>query len=425
MARNVFASLFRSASIASSYDLLTYLMRGAQSLSGSVVNEATAFSVGAVMSCVSIRSRSVGSTPLKVFERLDARSKRPAVEHSLSAVLRKPNGWQTGFELKGMLEAHRVLRGNAYAWINRVTNPMAPADDREQIAELIPMHPDRVEVDQPSDLGGPILYKLHRKNGRTIDLPQSEVLHLRGLTTDGVKGRAVLQDARDLIGTALAAQEHAAITWQKGGMPYIALSHPKVLSDKAKKGIEESFQDTYGTSREKRRVAVLEEGMTIEKLSLSPQDLQFLETRKFLRSEIAGWFHVPPHMIGDVERSTSWGTGIEQQQIGFAVFALRPDLVAWEQRLTMDLIQNTDKYFVEFNLDGLLRGDAASRSAYYTRMVQIGAFSPNDVRAFENMNPYDGGDVYFRQTNTTAVGDGTTQGNTGAGTGPAEGDASA
>lgn len=405
--RNPFGVLFERRSIGSSYDLMQYLLKGVTSLAGQDVNESTAFNIAAVMTCVSIRARALASLPCRVYERLDERNKKPALTHPLNRVLLQPNKWQTRFELFHMLETHRVLRGNAYAWENRVLVPSADGVERNQLQELIPMHPDRIELlEQTDELDGQApTYRLHRRRGGHIDLPANEVLHLKGLSTDGRTGRSVLTDARELIGSALATQEHSSTFWRGHAVPDIALRHPKTLSPKAKENLEKSWEATYGAGKDKRRVAVLEEGLDIEKLAITAQDAQFLETRKFQRAEIAGWFHVPPHMIGDTEKSTSWGTGIEQQQIGFLVFTLRPDLVAWEQRLTRDLITRTDKYFVEFSLEGTMRGDAVSRGQFYRVMREIGAYSANDVRALENLNPIgEVGDIYLQPTNLAPLG---------------------
>lgn len=366
----------------------------------------------AVWTCVSLRSRALSSLPVRVYERLDERNKRPAVNHPVSRVLSQPNSWQTRAELFGMLETHRVLRGNAYAWKNIANVPGADGVSRPTPIELIPMHPDKVEIVDGNDLSGPALYRYHVRDKAPIDMRPDEVVHLKGLSTDGRKGRAVLQDMREAIGGAIATQDHANALWSRDATPTIALRHPKTLSEKAKKGLEDSWEATYGRSSDKKRVAVIEEGMEIEQLSLTPDDGQFLQTRAFSRSEIAGAFHVPPHMLGDTEKSTSWGTGIEQQQIGFLVFTLRPDLVLWEQRLTRDLIRS-DRFFVEFALDGLLRGDQAARGQFYRVMREVGAYSANDIRAFENMNPIENGDIYLQPTNLAPLGH-DPNGNTGA-----------
>lgn len=391
---NPLRALFELRSIGNSADLLELLLKGGESIAGTSVNERTALNIAAVMTCVSLIGRTVASLPIRAYERLDGRSKQPAENHPLSGLLRKPNSWQTRLEFILMMQTHLLLRGNAYAWINR--SPLT-LDGSEQIQELVPLHPDRVDVTQLEDWS--LAYTLTRRTGQKMPLPSTEVFHLRGLSTDGIKGRSTLEDARDVIGVALATQEHAGSFWRRDATPSVVLTHPKSLSDKAQKNLEEKFEQTYGGGKDKRRVAVLEEGMELTPLSVSPNDAQFLETRKFQRSEIAGWFHVPPHMIGDTEKSTSWGTGIEQQQIAYLTFTIRPWLVAWEQRLNLDLITNRARFFLEFNVDGLLRGDITSRYNAYWRGIQGGWLSPNDVRALENMNPIEGGDVYLAPTN--------------------------
>lgn len=403
--RNPFREVFeRRSAIGTSHDLWTHLVRGTRSSAGTVVNENTAFNVAVVLTCVSLRSRAIASLPIRVYERIDDRSKKPAVSHPLSRVLFRPNSWQTRSELFGMLEAHRVLRGNAYAWINRVTIAGADGVERDQVVELVPMHPDRVVVEEPEEFGAPTIYKLRKKrNGQEVPIPASEVLHLKGLSTDGRMGRSVLQDMREAIGGALATQEYGNSFWSRGANPSVVITHPGDLTQKAKDGLEESWERIYG-GKDGRRAAVIDEGMKIEPLSLTAEDAQFLETRKFSRSELAGALHVPPHMVGDTEKSTSWGTGIEQQQIGFVVFTMQPDLVCWEQRMNLDLVTRPDKYFLEFSVNGMMRGDATSRANFYWRMVQMGAMSPNDVRGLENMNPIANGDVYLQPTNMAPLG---------------------
>ncbi len=396
---NPFRALFnRRDGIGSSHDLWNLLARGSVSASGSVVNERTAFNVAVIGTCVSLISRTIATLPVGIFERTpDGRGKKPAAGHPLERVLQKPNGWQTRAELVQMLQAHLLLRGNAYAWENWVEIPGAGL----QLTELIPLHPDRVQVEQREDWS--LVYTLVQKNGQRVTLPSDEVLHLRGLSTDGFMGRSILDDLRDPIGVALSTQEYSSRFWKDDATPPIVLRHPMALSPAAKSNIETSWSDTYG-SKDKRRIAVIEEGMDIKQLAFTPNDSQMLQTRQFTRGELAAAFHVPPHMIGDTEKSTSWGTGIEQQQIGFLTFAINPWLECWEQRLNQNLITAPNRFFVEFNVNGLLRGDATARSNFYWRMIQMGAMSPNEVRSFENMNPIAQGDVYLQPTNLAPLG---------------------
>jgi HK97 family phage portal protein len=403
--RNPFVALFERRSIGSSYDLLTYLMRGSASTSGQTITETTALNVAAVYTGVAIRSRLLASLPVEVIEKVDSRTSRQAVVHPLRRVLLKPNTWQTPSEFKGMLEAHRLLRGNGYAWINRVTALSGDGVERDQVAELVPMHPDQLEVvDQADDFGGPTTYRLHRRNGQIVPLPAREVFHVKGLTTDGRKGRSFLQDMREVIGGSLALQEHKNSLWSRDATPSLALSHPKSLSDKAKKGIEEGWEATYGRGKDKRRIAVLEEGMKIEQLSLSPEDGQFLQTDQDLRQQIAAALMVPPHLMGLAEKATSWGTGIAEMNLGLLTITLGPDVRIWEERMGLDLISRPDKYQVKFNIRALQRGDFAKQIDSFVKGIQGGFYSPNDVRAWLDENPIPDGDVYLQPMNYVPLG---------------------
>lgn len=392
---NLFAQLFERRSVSTSAELLDFLRKGSESVAGTSVNESTALNVSTVMTCVSLISRTVASLPLQVYERSsDGAQRFPATDHPVTGVLREPNPWQTMLEFVQVVQTQALLRGNGYAWVNWTTNTR---DGSEQVKEMIPLHPDRVRVEQLDDYT--LRYVLERPRNGSLVIPQDEMLHLRGLSTDGYMGRDPLRDARDIVGVALATQEYAGSFWRNDATPTVALKHPKTLSEKARKNLEESFAATYGGGRDRRRVAVLEEGVDLTPITLNAEQSQFLETRKFQRSEIASWFHVPPHMIGDTEKSTSWGTGIEQQQIGFMTFTIRPWLTAWEQRLNRILVKNESRFYCKFTLDGWLRGDINSRYMAYSRGIQGGWLSPNDVRRLEDMNPITGGDVYLAPTN--------------------------
>jgi HK97 family phage portal protein len=283
--RTPFRALFdQKSAIGSSYELAKFLLGGTKSNTGATVTESTALSIAAVMTCVSLRARALATLPIRVYERVDERSKQPAQGHPLSRVLLQPNSWQTRAELFSMLEAHRVLRGNAYAWKNQIDVPSRDTIVRKQVAEIIPLHPDYVEVVDPDVLGAPTKYLVHRqKGGIPIPFDASEIIHLKGLSTDGRRGRSVLQDARELIGGAIATQDYSGNFWGRDATPTMALKHPKALSEKAKKNLEDSWEKTYG-GKDGKRVAVIEEGMEIQQLSLNAEDAQFLETRKFQRA---------------------------------------------------------------------------------------------------------------------------------------------
>lgn len=392
-------------SIGSSAELLKHLLGvGYTSVSGKTVTESSAMNVAAFWTGVNIRSRLLAALPVHVIEKQpDGRSARRRPDHYAARVLLQPNGWQTGYELRAMLETHRVARGNAYAYKETERNIRA---GRDEVTKLFPMHPDRVEVIDEPDEFGPTTYKLHRRNGKEpLTLSSVEVLHLKGMSTDGRRGRSVLQDLREVLGGALATQEHANSLWSHDATPSIALRHPGSLSPLAKTNLEKSWEETYGRGKDKKRVAVIEEGMEIEQLSLSPEDGQFLQTAQDLRQQLAAALMVPPHMMGLAEKATSWGTGIEQQQIGLLTFALSPDVVNWEERLHEGLIHEDDPCRIKFNINGFMRGDSASRSMFYDRMVRMGAFTLNDVLAYEDMNPFDGGDEHITDLNRAPIQD--------------------
>lgn len=387
--RNPLRALFATKSgLGSSEAILDYLTRGSQSISGQHVNETSAMRVAAVYSCVSLIAGTLATLPLHVYERTAEGDRRRRDQHPVSIVFRKPNRLQTRVDFLQQMQTAILLRGNAYArivWDG--TTPM----------ELWPIHPDLVTVEQGRDLS--LRYHVRQANGESKTISQTNMFHVRGLSTNGYMGRSVLSDARDVIGIAQATQEHAGTFWHEGGRPDIVLSHPKTLSEKAKKGLEQQFAAEYGGGHGQSRVAVVEEGLTVTPISINKDEAQFLETRKFTRGEIAGLFMVPPHMIGDTEKSTSWGTGIEQQQIGFLQYTMRRWLVTWEQAIWQQFIEAEPVFYAEFMTEGLLRGDFKAQMDGYEVGIRSGIFSVNDVRKKLNESPVEGGETHWRQLN--------------------------
>jgi HK97 family phage portal protein len=397
--RNPFRVLFEQRSIGTSHDLWTMLSRGSTSSSGAVVNEGSALGVPVILTCVSLISRTIMTLPVDVYERLPDGKKRKADEHPLARLFDNPNSWQDWPMFCQMMQAHLLLRGNAYAWVNWVG---VRGSEFQQATEIIPIHPDQIRVEQRADWT--LVYTLTRKNGQQVTIPADEMMHLRGLSTNGYMGRSPIDDLKDAIGGSISAQDYSGNFWKKDATPPLALMHPKTLSEKAKKGIEESWEKTYG-GKDGRRVAVIEEGMEIKQLSVTHEDAQFIETNKFGRAQLAGAYHVPPHMIGDTEKSTSWGTGIEQQQIGYLTFTIQPWLTVWEHGIRRALITNERRYYVKFKVEGLLRGDSAGRSTFYQRMFGVGAFSPNTILALEDMDPIgEEGDIRYVPSNYVPLG---------------------
>lgn len=373
---------------------------GATTAAGVAVTPDTAMRVAAVYACVRIRSGVVANMPLHIKRRVDDRTREDASDDPLWKIFRRrPNRWQTPSQFKRMLQAHLLLRGNAYAMI---------VASRGRVLELIPLHPDRVECRQNDDLS--LSYVYTRKDGRRITLKQSEVFHLVGLTLDGVNGVSVIKYARETIGLSLAMENHGATIFKNGARVSVVLKHPEKLGKEGLEFLRASLDEYRSGGESEGKALILEEGMSTEKLAMTSEDAQWIESRKFSRTDIAMFFGVPPHMIGDTEKSSSWGTGIEVQTQGFVTFSAEDDLTTWEETINRDLIPEDSDLYAKFNRASLVKGDIKARWGAYVNGLQWGVYSPNEVRAMEDMNPRDDGDIYYPPPNTAG---GTDDGKTG------------
>lgn len=376
--------------ITTSEDLATALRMGLGTHSGSHVTADSAMGVAAVYACVRIISGSVANLPLQVKRRVDDKTREEASDHPLWVLLsRKPNRWQTPAQFKRFMQMSLLLRGNAYAHIVR---------SRGRVIELLPLQADRMRMSQTDGLE--LEYEYQRANGRPEKLRQQEVMHLVGMSLDGVSGVSVIKYARETIGLSLAMEQHGATQFKNGLRPSAVLSHPGSLGKEGAEFLRSSLDEFRAGGDREGRALILEEGMKADTLSMTPEDAQWIEGRKFSRSDIAMFFGVPPHMIGDTEKSTSWGTGIEQQGTGFVTFTLEDHLTVWEQTVARDLIGDDERdIYARFNRSALTKGDIKTRWETHTRAMQWGALSPNEVRAIEDMNPRDGGDIYYDPPN--------------------------
>ena len=299
----------------------------------------------------------------------------------------------TSFVFRETLMTHLLLWGNAYSQIIR--------NGKGEVIALYPLMPDRMTVDR--DEKGQLYYSYLMGNddaptmkGSTVNLSPSDVLHIPGLGFDGLVGYSPIAMAKNAIGMAIACEEYGAKFFANGAQPSGVLEHPGTLKDPSR--VRESWQSTFGGSHNANKVAVLEEGMKYTPISISPEQAQFLETRKFQINEIARIFRVPPHMVGDLEKSSF--SNIEQQSLEFVKYTLDPWVSRWEQSMARSLLTPEEKkqYFVKFNVDGLLRGDYQSRMNGYAVGRQNGWMSANDIRELENLDriPEElGGDLYL------------------------------
>lgn len=359
-----------------------------------------AMRVAAVFGCIRIICGPPSTLPMQVKRRVDARTRLDASDHSLHAVInRKPNKWQKPAQFKKMMQAHVLLRGNAYAAITRGVGG--------RVIALTPLHPDRVRKKQRDDLS--VEYVWTRKDGRQVTFAQDEVMHLFGLTLDGVTGVSPLTYARETIEEAQAMTGHGRATFKNGANVSGALKMPKGSSlDEAQVERLRANMDEYrqGGARE-GKVIILEDGLEFQQIAMTAEDAQWIEGRKFSRGDIAMFFGVPPHMIGDTEKSTSWGTGIETQTQGFVTFTLEDHLTMWEEGLNGDCLDPERRredagIYIRINRNALVKGDIKARWESYQKGLQWGVWSPNDVREMEDQNPRPDGDIYYPPPNMTA-----------------------
>jgi len=367
------------------------------------VSPETAQSVATVYSCVNVIAQSIAALPLKLYRRgADGIVKAPALDHALYIVLHDtPNPELTAFELREMMMTHVLLRGNAYCEIE--------TNGRGDVIGLWPIHPDRVMVyrNNPDEAGNPwpgyrgLLYYIQVPNGKPVTLTSEKIWHLRGPSRDGIIGHSPLQVAHTATALAVKADRLAESVFDNGATPGGILKMDGTLSPEARDRLIASWEERH--KGKAGRVALLEEGMAWETVSLTLQDMQFLESRKFQRSEILALFRVPPHMVGDLDKATF--SNIEHQSLEFVVDTLQPWIVRFEQSITRDLIGKLERarVFAEFSVDGRLRGDQKSRFDAYHIARNDGWLSANDIRALENLNPIEGGDVYWQPLNMGAA----------------------
>ena len=400
----LFSGLFRSRdkpqnrTTGSSY---AFFMGG--STAGKAVNERSAMQMTAVYACVRILSEAIAGLPLHLYEYGGDGSKEKAVEHPLYFLLHdEPNQEMTSFVFRETLMTHLLLWGNAYAQVIR--------NGKGEVIALYPLMPNRMEVNRTDK--GQLYYQYTTSSddaptveGSTAVLMPEDVLHIPGLGFDGLVGYSPIAMAKNAIGLAIATEEYGAKFFANGAAPSGVLEHPGTIKDPQR--VRDAWMSQFSGSRNAGKVAVLEEGMKYTPISISPEQAQFLETRKFQINEIARIFRVPPHMVGDLEKSSF--SNIEQQSLEFVKYTLDPWVIRWEQSLQRTLLSSEEKkrYYFKFNLEGLLRGDYASRMTGYATARQNGWMSANDIRELENLDriPAElGGELYLINGNMLPLG---------------------
>ena len=364
------------------------------STSGKTVTERSAMQMTAVYSCVRILAEAIAGLPLHLYTYKEDGGKEKATGHPLYLLLHdEPNPEMSSFVFRETLMTHLLLWGNAYAQIIR--------NGKGEVVALYPLMPNRMTVDR--DSSGQLFYSYQMNNSDaptmkagTVILKPSDVLHIPGLGFDGLVGYSPIAMAKNAIGLAIATEEYGAKFFANGATPGGLLEYPGTVKDPDR--VRESWNKGFSGSQNAGKVAILEEGMKYTPISIAPEQAQFLETRKFQINEIARIFRVPPHMVGDLEKSSF--SNIEQQSLEFVKYTLDPWVVRWEQSLSRALFTPEEKkqYFFKFNVEGLLRGDYQSRMNGYATARQNGWMSANDIRELENLDRIpaeEGGDLYL------------------------------
>lgn len=358
---------------------------GTMAGTGVYVSPETALRYTTVLICVRVLAESVAQLPCILYRRRADGGKDRATDHPLYWVLHdQANAWNTAFEYKEGQMCNLATRGNGFAYVER--------NKRQQTIGLVPLNPDGATITQARDWSP--LYEMTMPDNTRQKLDASQIHHIRGPLPKGYIGQSMISLAREAIGLGMAAESFGANMYRNGVKPSGLLTHPAKVGPQAVENLRTQFAERYAGLENSGKPLLLEEGMDWKSLSITPADAEFIDGRKFQRTEIAGIFRVPAHLVNDLERSTN--NNIEHQSLDFVIHSLMPWLKRWEEAINRDLLAPDERgeYFCEFLVDGLLRGDFKSRMDGYAIAVQNKWMNANEVRSKENLNPREGGDVY-------------------------------
>jgi HK97 family phage portal protein len=367
------------------------VFRGQKAFTDEMITPEVSLTVPAVLAAFTILSEDISSLPLLLYAQR-GKNKFRAFDNVYYRLMKdRPNEEHSSMVFREIMMGHLLGWGNFFGQL--------VFDKAGEVAEIYPLRPDRMQVER---VKGEKIYTYTTKEGQKRVFFKEEILHIPAFSFDGMIGYSRIAMMRNAIGLARAAENFGSKFFKNDARPGIAIkTKKKNLSTEAIKNLRESFVDVYGGQDNRWKVGVLEEDMDIATIGIPPEDAQFLQTRSFQLGEIARAFRVPPHMIGDVTGSTSWGTGIDSQEQGYVTHTLRPWTTRIEESLNLQLLppDNNGEYFYEHLFADLLRGDLSTRYAAYVQAINNGIMSPNEVRARENMNPYAGGDQYMLPAN--------------------------
>lgn len=371
---------------------------GPSAISGAKVNHETVMGIPAAYACNRIVAEAIAMLPLFVFERVEPRGRRQAIEHTVYGLLhREPNPWMTSFQWRETMQGHLGFRGNAFSEIEygRDGRPKA----------LWPLNPTKMQRPKVSQ-GGTLIYPYILSDGTGVELPQSRVLHIRGLSDDGLWGYAPITVFREAFGVALAEREYESRFFGQGAQPGGVLQAKTKLTKDAQERLATSWKSAHEGLSMAHRVAVLEEGIEWKSIGMSNEDAQFVESRNFSIAEMARIWNVKRHKIQDLTESSY--NNIEQETISHVTDTVQPWVERWEQQLGKDLFLDSEKamLYPKFMLQGLLRGDMTARKGYYESAFDRATLSPNDWRELEDMElinePW--ADQYYHQQTMVVAG---------------------
>jgi len=393
-ARNIFNSVFRPSALTKAQEeLIREIYGGGVTKSGISVNSDTAMRLITVHSCVKVLSETVKQLPFHLMRR-NGRIREKAFDHPVYRLIHdRPNEWMTSAEFWGMAQAHISLRGNFYAY--KATN------GHGEIKELIPLDPDLVvSVKQNPDYS--ITYQIKDVNGAIHEFDQTKIMHLRGLLLNkSYMGLNPIEYVREALGIPAAGEQFVAQYFGKGLHPGAILEYPGSLSPKAHADLREAIKKKYEGLGMSHEFMLLDEGMHITFPEIKLVDAQFLEQMKFSESQICGLFRVPLMLIQSGDKAPTYASA-EQFMLSFVVHSVMPILVNIEKAVNRDLLSPKDQetYYAKFSVNALLRGSMEERAKFYREMVNAEIMNPNECRALEDLNPYDGGDEFRTRTST-------------------------
>jgi HK97 family phage portal protein len=359
----------------------------------------TALQLTAVYACVRVHANAVSTLPFQMYREKPNGAKEQIRDHWLYRLFAKrPNAYQNPMEFRAMMHGHLELRGNAFAYI--VSNRKGEATD------LHPIHPDRITIELLADLpdGGPNWrYRVRNRDGSEVIIARTDMFHIKGLSSDGIVGYNPIALARKMLATGAAAQDYGVRFFDNDASPTSGIiEHPTNFKDKEQRNLFRETWQEQQSGANKGKVAVLEYGLKyVPPPVVSNADAQFIETKKMNRSEIASLFEVPPHMIGDLDRSTN--NNIEHQGIEYVTNKLRPRVVCWEEAIKYTFLDPDDEIVVRMPFMELMRGDMAARTEYINTGVMNGTLTRNEGRIMEDRDPLPGLDEPLMMVNMIPV----------------------